>query len=154
VQPKEPAGGPALEQHLYHGIDIVEVDRIMQAVTRWGDRFLQRVFTAGELADAAGRMASLAARFAAKEATAKAMGVGMRGLGLRQSPGIGAIGWAEIEVIRLPGGRPALRLHGRAAAHAAALGWTTTALSLSHTGQSALASVIAFGTATPPDVPV
>jgi holo-[acyl-carrier protein] synthase len=143
-----------MDQHLYHGVDIVDVDRILQAVTRWGDRFLQRVFTAGVLADAAGRTTSLAARFAAKEATAKAMGVGMRGLGLRQSSDMGAIGWTEVEVIRLPGGRPALRLHGRAAAHAAALGWTTAALSLSHTGQSALASVIAFGMTTPSDVPI
>jgi holo-[acyl-carrier protein] synthase len=148
----ERTGGVAVEQQLYHGVDIVDVDRITQAVTRWGDRFLRRIFTAGELADAAGRMASLAARFAAKEATAKAMGAGMRGLGLRPSSDIGAIAWAEIEVIRLPGGRPALRLHGRAAAHAAALGWTTTALSLSHTNQSALASVIAFGVALRSDL--
>src|SRR3712207_2315513 len=66
---------------LYHGVDIVDIDRIAQAVTRWGEPFLRRVFTEREVADAAGRMSSLAARFAAKEAVAKALGTGLLGPG-------------------------------------------------------------------------
>ncbi len=132
---------------LSHGVDFVEVRRIAQATTRWGNRFLQRVFTPGELRDCGGRPASLAARWAAKEAAAKALGVGVRGLGARAVAGDTAVGWHDLEVVRLASGQPTLRLHGRAAAHAAALGWREVALSLSHTAELALASVVALGDA-------
>lgn len=133
------------------GVDIIEVARVRRAAERWGSRFLQRVFTPAELADCgiggpAPRYESLAARWAAKEAAAKALGRGLRGPGAPQRPGFQAI-----EVIRDPQGRPTLRLHGAAAAAAAALGIDSLALSLSHTHDHAVASVI--GLATPPRQP-
>ncbi len=129
---------------IYHGVDLVDIDRIAQAVTRWGNHFLQRVFTAREIADAGGRFPSLAARFAAKEATAKALGIGLRGPGGAR-PGLPApAGWLEIEVVRANTGQPSLRLSGRAAERAAELHWTSIALSLSHARHSAIASVVAL----------
>lgn len=135
------------------GIDIIEIPRVQQAVERWGRRFLQRVYTAGELADcgfatgAGGSYASLAARWAAKEAAAKALGVGLRGLG-GAAPALAAlhsVGWTEIEVVRGTLGRPTLRLHGSAAGVATALGLAEFALSLSHARAYAVASVVALG---------
>ncbi len=132
-------------ERLHHGVDIVDLDRIEQAITRWGTRFLQRVWTPRELSDASGRIPSLAARFAAKEATAKALGGGLRGFGAERTSGTLAVGWHEIEVVRAPSGQPSLRLHGRAAARAAELGWQETALSLSHARHVAIASVVVRG---------
>lgn len=117
------------------GIDLVEVGRIHDSVERFGARFLQRVFTSAEQAYCLRKRRSdesLAARFAAKEAGAKALGTGI-------SHGVN---WLEIEVTREPGGRPALRFHGRAAEIAAALGVTRIALSLTHTNELAMASVL------------
>ena len=136
-------------ERLHHGVDIVDLERIERAVARWGTRFLQRVFTARELADADRRVPSLAARFADKEATAKALGTGLRGIGAEPGSGPLAAGWHEIEVVRAPSGQPSLRLHGRAAARAAELGWQETALSLSHARHVAIASVVAL--ASPPE---
>lgn len=116
------------------GIDMIEVDRIDAAIARHGDRFFQRFYTAQELAEAGGRTASLAARFAAKEATAKALGCG-----------IGDVGWREIEVRRDERGRPGLMLHGAARRLADELGVHTWSLSLSHTHQHAIAMVVALG---------
>lgn len=130
---------------LYHGIDIVETSRIAQAATRWGNRFLQRVFTPQELSDCGGRAPSLAARWAAKEATAKALGVGLRGIGAHAVVGDQAVGWLDIEVQRGPRGEPSLQLHGTAAVQAEALGWQSMVVSLSHTGDIAMASVVALG---------
>lgn len=140
---------------IYHGIDIVEVARVRAAAERWGARFLGRVFTAGELADcgAAGpapRYESLAARWAAKEAAAKALGVGLSGLGAG-APAAGLLHFHEIEVARAPDGRPELRLHGGAAAAAAARGVAQLALSLSHTAEHAVASVVGLGGLAPRD---
>ena len=135
-----------------HGIDIVDIERITQAVARWGDHFLRRVFTERELADANGRNSSLAARFAAKEATAKALGAGVRGLGARPATGIMPVAWHDIEVVRATRGQPVLRLYGRAAERAAALGWRAVSLSLSHTHHVAVASVVALA-ALPPGPP-
>ena len=132
-------------ERLHHGVDIVDLDRIEQAITRWGTRFLQRVWTPRELSDASGRIPSLAARFAAKEETAKALGSGLRGFGAERTSGTLAVGWHEIEVVLAPSGQPSLRLHGRAAARAAELGWQETALSLSHARHVAIASVVARG---------
>ena len=120
------------------GVDITEVPRIQQALDRYGDRFLRRVFTAAEISycmekpNAAER---LAARFAAKEAGMKAIGTGLRG----------GITWRDMEVVRFPGQRPQLRYHGRAAEIAAALGCKQTHLSLSHTAEQAIAHVILEG---------
>jgi holo-[acyl-carrier protein] synthase len=127
---------------LFHGVDIVDLDRIEQAVTRWGSRFLQRVFTAGELRDAGGRVPSLAARFAAKEAAAKALGGGLRGFGAERTSGSSAVSWQELEVVRASSGQPSLRLHGRAAVRAQELGWEQITLSLSHARHIAIASVV------------
>jgi holo-[acyl-carrier protein] synthase len=137
---------------IYHGIDLVDIDRITQAIARWGEHFLQRVFTAREIADAGGRHASLAARFAAKEATAKALGIGLRGPGGARPGRPAPAGWREIEVVRGASGQPSLRLHGRAAKRAAELGWHSTALSLSHARHSAIASVVAVAEPSDPTV--
>ncbi len=131
---------------IHHGVDIVDIDRIGQAVTRWGKSFLERVFTPQELIDANGRTSSLAARFAAKEATAKALGAGIQGIAAGEAGVVIAVGWRDIEVVREPSGQPTLRLHGRAAGRATLLGWRSVALSLSHARDAAIASVVAIGT--------
>jgi holo-[acyl-carrier protein] synthase len=117
------------------GIDLVEIGRIQQSMDRYGQRFLNRVFTAAEQAYCLRKRRaaeSLAARFAAKEAGAKALGTGI-------SHGVS---WQEIEVGREPGGRPTLRFHGRAAEFAARLGAIHAALSITHTETLAMASVV------------
>ncbi len=101
---------------------------------RHGERFLLRVFTADELAACGGRPDSLAARWAAKEAAAKALG-----------SGIGAVAFREIEVVQDERGCPALRLRGAAANLAAMTGLTQWAVSLSHDGGFALAFVVGLG---------
>ena len=117
------------------GIDITEVPRIREAIQRHGERFLQRIFTEGEIQyceSKANRVERYAARFAAKEAGMKAIGTGWNH-GVR---------WRDIEVARKPGGRPTLLLHGKAAEFAAKLGATNVALSLTHTAEQAMAQVI------------
>ena len=117
------------------GIDIAEVPRIAQALARHGDRFLHRVFTDGEIRycdSKANRIERYAARFAAKEASMKALGTGWNH-GVR---------WRDIEVCRQPGGRPTITFHGKAAEFAARLGAVHIALSLSHTAEQAIAQVI------------
>jgi len=102
------------------GIDIAEVPRIREVIERHGQRFLQRVFTEGEIQyceSKANRVERYAARFAAKEAGMKALGTGWNH-GVR---------WRDIEVARKPGGRPTLLLHGKAAEFAAKLGTTNMA---------------------------
>ncbi len=116
------------------GLDLIEIERIQGAIERHGARFLNRVFTPLEQAQAGGSAASLAARFAAKEAAAKALGCG-----------IGLVAWLEIEVERLPGGAPSLRLSGAAAQLAQEVGVHTWALSLTHTHSTAAAAVVAMG---------
>lgn len=115
------------------GIDLVPIPRLEQAVVRWGSRFLERVFTAQELLDCGNRSQSLAARFAAKEAAAKALGTGL----------MAGIGWCEIEIVSARAGQPQLRLHGAAQRQAFHLGLEEWAVSLSHSGDQALAVVIA-----------
>jgi holo-[acyl-carrier protein] synthase len=117
------------------GIDMVEIRRIQHAVDRFGSRFLRRVYTPAEQAYCLRKRnaaESLAARFAAKEAGAKALGTGISF----------GVNWLEIEVVREFSGRPTLRFHGRAAQIAARLGMAHAALSLTHTAELALASVI------------
>ncbi len=76
-------------EHLRTGVDLIEISRVEAVVQRYGQRFLNRVFSPQEQADSGGRAASLAARFAAKEAAAKALGCG-----------IGLVGWLDIEIAR------------------------------------------------------
>jgi holo-[acyl-carrier protein] synthase len=117
------------------GIDIAEVPRIGDAIDQFGERFLLRIFTEQEREycdSKANRTERYAARFAAKEASMKALGTGWNH-GLR---------WRDIEVHRQPGQRPTIRFHGKAAEFARRLGATNIALSLSHTPEQAIASVI------------
>jgi holo-[acyl-carrier protein] synthase len=127
---------------LYTGIDLIEIARIERAVARWGERFLRRIYTPAELAAYRARLPSLAARWAAKEATAKLLGVGLRGLG-GADQALDAIGWGEIEILSDELGRPTLHLSGGAAGRARALGLVEIAISLSHTREHAIASVVA-----------
>ena len=115
----------------YIGVDIVEISRVAGAIDRWGERFLQRVYTEAELALCRGHTPSLAARFAAKEAVVKALGRTDRG-----------IGWKDIEVLAEPSGRPQVTLHGRAREMAAELGVARLAVSLSHSRDNAVALVV------------
>lgn len=121
------------------GTDLIEIARIEASVQRFGDQFLSRIYTPGEIAYCKARKGSaesFAARFAAKEAGSKALGVGIsRG-----------VSWREFEVRRLRGQRPELILHGRAAQIAAALGIHRLSLSLTHTREMAMAVVIAEDT--------
>jgi holo-[acyl-carrier protein] synthase len=118
------------------GIDMVDIDRVARSIERYGRRFLERVYTAQEIVycERKRRNAaeSYAARFAAKEAGAKALGTGM-GFGVT---------WREIEVGREPGGRPLLLFHGRAAELAQVIGVQRSSLSITHTNTQAMAMVI------------
>ncbi len=117
------------------GIDIAEVPRVAAAVERFGQRFLRRIFTQGEIRycdSKANRIERYAARFAAKEAAFKAIGTGWRH----------GVTWQDVEVRREPGGRPTVVFTGKAAEFAARLGVKRASLSLSHTKDSAIASVI------------
>jgi holo-[acyl-carrier protein] synthase len=117
------------------GTDLMEIARIAQSIERYGDRFLRRVFTPREIAYCQRKKnaaESFTARFAAKEAGAKALGTGI-------SHGIN---WLELEVTREPSGKPGLELSGRAAERARQLGVAHIVLSLSHSKNTALAVVI------------
>ncbi len=117
------------------GTDLMEIARVERSIERFGERFLERVYTAAEISycrSKKGSAESFTARFAAKEAAAKALGTGIsRG-----------VTWREFEVEREPSGRPFLTLHGRAAELAAALGVRHIALSLTHSREMAMAVVI------------
>lgn len=117
------------------GVDISEVDRIREAMERHGERFLERVFTPAEIAycnrhrDRAERFAG---RFAAKEAAMKALGTGWSN-GVR---------WVDVEVTRLPSGKPTIQLHGVARQIGERLGMRQASLSITHSGNTAFAQVI------------
>ena len=115
------------------GVDIIEVERIDRAILRHGERLFERFYTTQEIIDAGGRTPALAARFAAKEAVAKALGTG-----------IGEVGWKEIEIVNGPRRQPQLRLHGNAKALANSLGLRSWSISLSHTHEHATAVAIAM----------
>ena len=120
------------------GVDIAEVPRIRESIERFGDRFLKRIFTEGEIRYCerkARRFESYAARFAAKEAGMKALGTGWS-RGVR---------WRDIEVVRPRGQRPTIQFHGQAAVIAKTLGTKNIALSITHTAEQSLAHVILEG---------
>jgi holo-[acyl-carrier protein] synthase len=119
---------------LKSGVDLIEIARVEETITRHGEHFLKRVYTPGELAYCRNNSASLAARFAAKEAVSKALGCG-----------IGDVGWTEIEVAGDENKAPQLILHGAAEKMARDQGLITWSLSLSHTHEYAIAFVIASG---------
>ena len=116
------------------GIDLLEIDRMRDAMASRGERFLKRVFTERELEANIHKVESLAGRFAAKEAVAKALG-----------SGIGDVAWKEIEILRAETGAPQLVLHGAAKKMAADKGLATWSLSISHVKSHAVAVVVAFG---------
>ena len=114
----------------YIGIDIIEIDRIKGAIARWGEGFLRRVYTDPELRLYNKQTASLAARFAGKEAVIKALGM----------PDIGVV-WREIEILSDSKGKPFVRLYGKAQNQARSLGLANLAISLSHSKEYAIAIV-------------
>ena len=116
------------------GVDLVEIRRIEESIERFADRFLHRIFTSGEIVYCLSKRQSaesFAARFAAKEAGAKALGTGIQY----------GISWKELEVVRAPGERPTLLLHGRAAEFGARLGVRRTWLAITHGAGMAIATV-------------
>jgi len=120
------------------GVDIAEVHRVEAAIRRHGRAFLQRVFTAAEIAYCErhrNKYERFAGRFAAKEAAMKALGTGWR-RGVR---------WVDIEVVRAPGGKPGLELRGRALEFAHRLEVKNIVLSITHSSETALAQVIFEG---------
>ena len=115
-----------------NGIDIIEIDRIHSVLTQYGDRFLNKIFTPDEIQYCKGRSPNLAGRFAAKEATMKALKTGTRG-----------VSWKDIEVVRESSGAPTIKLYNRALTRSKSLGINSLALSSSHSRDYAVASVIA-----------
>jgi len=114
----------------YHGIDIVEIARIKRALDRWGARFLERVYTPAEIELCQNRAPELASRFAAKEAVAKAF---------RDNSGIS---WRDIEILSDQSGAPIVCLHGKAKAKAEEFGLKELVITLSHSKEYAIASVV------------
>ena len=121
---------------LRNGVDLIETARVRAALDRHGERFLARVYTPAERELCCDRLTSLAARWAAKEAVAKAFGTG-----------IGDISFQEIEILHGPRSEPVLHLHGAAQRLAAEHGLTEWSISLSHTETHAIAFVTALGVA-------
>ncbi|MFN3929399.1 MAG: holo-ACP synthase [Thermoflexus sp.] len=121
------------------GIDIIEIRRVERAVARFGERFLQRVFTPAERRACRGRVFEYAARFAAKEATAKALGVGLRIMARE------GIGFYDVEILPDHRGQPHVHLHGWAAERARVLGLRQWAVSMTHDGGFAIAVVVSTG---------
>jgi holo-[acyl-carrier protein] synthase len=120
------------------GVDLVEINRIEEVFTRRGDRFRKRVFTEGEISYCerrASKLASYAARFAAKEAVMKALGTGW-------SEGVG---WKDIEVVSSPTGAPTIQLHRNALERMREIGATRVLVSLTHSGELAIAQIVLEG---------
>ena len=128
----QPEFDPEREGAVAVGIDIIEIARIQRTLDDFGERFLRRVYTERERERYRGRTNELAARFAAKEATSKALGTGI--IGIR---------WREMEVLPNRRGKPVLILHGRAAERARQLGLTDFSLSLTHSRTDAMAFIVA-----------
>lgn len=117
------------------GVDIIKIERIVDALRKHGRRFPLRILTPAEDAYVRDRPENLAGRWAAKEAVSKVLGLGVRG-----------VGWREIEIVRLPTGQPTVQLHDRALVRAQQLGMERIAVSISHERDYAVA--IAFGVRT------
>ena len=128
----QPQFDPQREGAIAIGVDIIEIARIQRTYDDFGERFLNRVFTERERERYRGRINELAARFAAKEATSKALGTGIVG-----------IRWREMEVLPNRRGKPILILHGQAAERARLLGLTDFSVSLTHSRTDAMAFVVA-----------
>ncbi|MBI1794744.1 MAG: holo-ACP synthase [Chloroflexi bacterium] len=120
--------------NLRTGVDLIEISRIEEVVARHGKHYLERIYTAAELEQFGKRIESLAGRFAAKEAVAKALGCG-----------IGELTWKEIEILGDEQNAPALILHGAALEKAKEFGLATWSISISHSMSHAVAFVVALG---------
>jgi holo-[acyl-carrier protein] synthase len=116
------------------GVDLIEISRIEEVIVRHGKHYLERIYTPAELDQCGRRAESLAGRFAAKEAVAKALGCG-----------IGDVGWREIEVLGDESNAPKLTLHGDALKLANELGLSTWSVSISHSRSHSVAFVVAIG---------
>ena len=116
------------------GVDLIEIARIAEVVARHGKHYLERVYTPAELDYCGKRAESLAGRFAAKEAVAKALGTG-----------IGDISWREIEILGDEQNAPTLTLHGMAESRAKELGLTAWSVSISHSQSHSVAFAVAIG---------
>ncbi|SNB68183.1 holo-ACP synthase [Thermoflexus hugenholtzii] len=129
------------------GVDILEIRRMEQAIARFGDRLLRRVFTPAERQACRGRVAEYAARFAAKEAVAKALGVGLRIMARE------GIGFHDVEILPDHRGQPHVHLRGWAAERARVLGLKQWAVSMTHDGGFAIAVVASIGGLSSLDLP-
>jgi holo-[acyl-carrier protein] synthase len=118
-------------EKVHLGIDIVEISRIKQAVTRWQSRFIDRVYTQNEQIAYQHKVESLAARFAGKEAVMKALNAPFP-----------SISWNEVEILSDTDGKPLLTLYGKALDKMRQLGLSNLEISLSHSRQNAIALVI------------
>jgi len=114
------------------GIDLIDVDRIVAVLSRYPDRFRNRILTPSEDRYCRGKPERIAGRWAAKEAVSKVLGLGVRG-----------VGWREIEVLPNRAGQPQVHLHGRAAARAEAMGLGEVTVSISHERRMAVAVAMA-----------
>lgn len=113
------------------GIDIIEIERVEDTVSRWGERFLKRIYTQNEIELCGGKVSSLAVRFAGKEAVMKALNSGQD-----------TILWREIEILNEPGGKPKVKLSGKALQLLDSMGLKDLEISLSHSRGNAIALVI------------
>lgn len=129
----EPVMDPDRVGAIAAGLDVIEIDRIDRVLREFGERFLRKVFTERERQRYGDRVAELAVRFAAKEATSKALGTGIRG-----------IRWKEMEIVSNRRGKPILVLHGAAAERAEHLGLVAFDVSLTHSRTAAMAFVVAL----------
>ncbi len=116
------------------GVDLIEISRVSDAIVRHGKHYLERIYTPAELEQCGKRAESLAGRFAAKEAAAKALGCG-----------IGDVSWLELEIVGDEQNAPKLTLHGAALEMANQLGLTTWSVSISHSQSHSVALVVAIG---------
>ena len=116
------------------GVDLIEIDRIVEVIARHGNHYLQRIYTPAELEQCGKRAESLAGRFAAKEAVVKALG-----------SGIGDITWKEIEILGDENNAPKLTLSGAAKQRADSLGLTSWSVSISHSQSHSVAFVVMTG---------
>jgi|SRR5687767_1547535 len=116
------------------GVDLIEIARIQEMISRHGRHYLERIYTSAELEQSGKRTESLAGRYAAKEAVSKALGCG-----------IGEVAWREIEILGDEQNAPVLTLHGAAENKAKELGLTTWSVSISHSQSHTVAFVVAIG---------
>lgn len=116
------------------GVDLIEISRITEVIARHGNHYLERIYTPAELEQSGKRAESLAGRFAAKEAVAKALG-----------SGIGDVTWKEIEILGDENHAPMLSLHGAAKKKADELGLNQWSVSISHSQSHSVAFVVMLG---------